>query len=53
MHMGLKAPTADLDPIWIQLGKNRKNKKSLTGILERKYGGVVAGQLDPVVNFPN
>jgi hypothetical protein len=34
-------------------GNREKTKKSLTGILERKYSGVVAGQLDLMVNFPN
>jgi hypothetical protein len=28
-------------------------EKSLTGIWERKYGGVMAGQLDLMVNFSN
>jgi hypothetical protein len=37
-----------------QLGACRRAApKRSTGILERKYGGVVAGQFDLMVNFPN
>jgi hypothetical protein len=35
-------------------GRNNREKikKSLTGILEHTYGGVVADQSDLLVNFP-